>query len=72
MTTDNHASMRRELLTLLSRRVTEASSRVKTALALVNHGHDKRAFDILLEADQPMHETRTLLSMISLLMREEK
>lgn len=72
MTTDNHAPMRRELLTLLSRRVTEASARVKTALALANQGHDRRAFDILLEADQPLHETRTLLSMICLLMREEK
>lgn len=72
MITDNHAPMRRELLTLLSRRVTEASSRVKTALALANQGHDRRAFDFLLEAEQPRHETRTLLNAISLLMREEK
>lgn len=72
MTTGNHATTRRELLMLLSQRITEASSRVNTAVALANQGHDRRAFDVLLESDQPMHETRTLLSTISLLMREDR
>jgi hypothetical protein len=73
MTTDsvNVALLRRTLLALMSQRITEAASHVNTAVALLNQDRDKRAFDVLLEAEPPMHEARALLNTIAILMREE-
>ena len=54
----------------MAERTSVAIGHTRSAMALMNDNHTERGFDILLDAEQPLHEARTLLSAMSLLFRD--
>jgi hypothetical protein len=70
MTRDMKTAMVKEMVALMAERISVAAGHTRSAMALINGNHNERGFDILLDAEQPLHEARTLLNVISLLLRD--
>ena len=62
----------KEIFALLAVRIGEAAARTKAATMLINDDHHEQGFNMLLEAEQPLYEARTLLNALSLLQRAEQ
>ncbi len=58
------------MVALMAERTSVAIGHTRSAMALMNDNHTERGFDILLDAEQSLHEARTLISAMSLLFRD--
>jgi hypothetical protein len=70
MAPDIKIAMIKEMVALMAERISVAAGHTQSAMALMNDNHAERGFDILLDAEQPLHEARTLLNAMSLLFRD--